>query len=73
MKSRIRNFALAASVVAISLSAMPNNAAALTRASGGSKVPYIQIATTASTSPADMLAKVVIMAADNFLWFPTAR
>ncbi|MFY9748012.1 MAG: hypothetical protein WA891_05310 [Acidobacteriaceae bacterium] len=73
MKSSIRNFALATSLVAITLSAMPTNAAAVTRKAGGSKLIYLQYATAPSASPVDMIMGIVAMAADNFIWFPSAR
>ena len=72
MKSH-RIFALATSLFAVTLAVMPMNASALTRKAGGSNLIYLQYSTAESTSSADMIMKVVIMAADNFLWFPSAR
>jgi hypothetical protein len=73
MKSSIRTFALATSLLAITLSAMPNNAAALMRASGDKPVKYMSISTAASSSSADTIMGIVAMAVDIYLWFPTAR
>ncbi len=64
-----RIFALA-TVIAITLSAMPNNTAALTRAAGGSKVKYMTASTAGSVSSAATILRAVIMAVDNYLWFP---
>ena len=72
MKSGIRNFALATSLVAISLSAMPSSALALRKA-GGRPLEYVQYATAPSASPVNTIMGIVAMAADNFLWFPSAR
>jgi hypothetical protein len=59
MKSH-RSFALATSLIAITLSAMPMNASALTRKAGGSNLIYLQYS-TASTSPAATIMGVVAM------------
>ncbi|MGD0366380.1 MAG: hypothetical protein ABSA94_02905 [Acidobacteriaceae bacterium] len=66
-----RIFALATSVLAITLAGMPSSAAAATRKAGGSNLIYVQYATAAPTSSAETVMEVVAMAADNFLWFPT--
>jgi hypothetical protein len=70
MKSSIRNFAFATSLIAITLSAMPRNAAALMRASGDKPVKYMSTSTVASSSSADTIMRIVSLAVDNFLWFP---
>jgi hypothetical protein len=70
MKSSIRNFAFATSLVAITLSGMPRNAAALMRASGDKPVKYMSTSTVASSSSADTIMRIVALAVDNFLWFP---
>jgi hypothetical protein len=63
MKSH-RTFALATSLIAITLSAMPMNASALTRKAGGSNLIYLQYSTAASTSPAATIMGVVAMVID---------
>lgn len=71
MKSR-RLFAVATSVFAIALAVMPNDANAL-RASGGSKVKYLSIASQTSSTATTTSFSPVAMAIDIFLWFPTPR
>jgi hypothetical protein len=72
MKSSIRNFALASSLVAITLSAMPTSAFALRKA-GGKPLEYVQYATAPSASSTATIMNIVAMAVDNFLWFPSPR
>jgi hypothetical protein len=63
MKSH-RIFALATSVVAITLAVMPTSAAALTRKSGDTPVKYMTISPSGSASSADTVIEVVSMLFD---------
>jgi len=73
MKSSIRIVALATSALAISLSMMPVSAAAAVRRAGGTNLPYLQSSTTPSNSSTSTIMRIVAMAVDNFLWFPSGR
>lgn len=68
MKSSIRNFALAASLIAITLSATATNAAALTRKAGGAPLKYMTTSTVSSGSSAAEIIRGIIMAVDSYLW-----
>jgi hypothetical protein len=72
MKSSIRTFALASSLVAITLSAMPSSALVIRKA-GGRPLEYVQYATAPSASSTATIMNIVAMAVDSFLWFPSAR
>ena len=63
MKSH-RIFALATSVVAITLAVMPTSAAALTRKPGGTPVKYMTISGAGSASSAGTIIEVVSMLFD---------
>ena len=64
MKSSIRTFALATSVIAITLSTMPTNAAALTRKAGDRPMEYMITSAAASSSSAGAAIEVVSMLFD---------
>ncbi len=68
MKSTIRTFALAASVIAITLSMTATNAAALTRKAGGSPVKYMTTSAAGSASTSNSIIRGIIMAVDSYLW-----